>query len=115
VPVITLDAYLRERAIERVDVVKIDVEGAEPLVLQGMGELLRRCVPRLVILESWPETLSFDSITPGAAMYAGGPARFAAAAALLEECGFRPRAIGNDGAVNETFSPGALANVAFIR
>ncbi len=44
-----LDHVLRERGIERVDFIKLDVEGAELSVLKGAAELLRRR-PRPVIL-----------------------------------------------------------------
>jgi FkbM family methyltransferase len=49
VPAITLDAWAAEHAIERVDLVKLDVEGAEPRVLTGAAGLLRRCRPDLVV------------------------------------------------------------------
>ncbi len=44
-----LDRVLRERGIERVDFVKLDVEGAELSVLKGATELLHR-PPRPIIL-----------------------------------------------------------------
>jgi FkbM family methyltransferase len=53
VEVDTLDAYIHARGIKRVDVLKVDVEGAEGLVLQGARRLLsdpaRR--PRITMLE----------------------------------------------------------------
>ena len=50
VPVVTFDRLVKEEALERIDVVKIDVEGAEELVLQGGEASLRRFRP-LVLLE----------------------------------------------------------------
>jgi FkbM family methyltransferase len=47
VPAITLDSMLPE--LPRVRLVKIDVEGAELLVLRGMRELIRRDRPFLII------------------------------------------------------------------
>ena len=44
-----LDAVVREMNLLRVDVVKIDVEGAEMKVLQGANETLSRFHPALVI------------------------------------------------------------------
>jgi len=41
VNVITLDSYIAEKKIDRVDLLKIDVEGAELLVLKGAHELLQ--------------------------------------------------------------------------
>lgn len=40
VPVLPLDEYLRAAGVTHVDVVKMDVEGAEHLVLRGAGSLL---------------------------------------------------------------------------
>lgn len=45
----TLDAYLHERGVTRLDVLKIDVEGHEPFVLRGMTETLRKLRPLLLI------------------------------------------------------------------
>lgn len=47
----TLDALVGEAGLARVDVLKIDVEGAEPLVIAGAGETLQRFRP-LVIFEA---------------------------------------------------------------
>lgn len=40
VPCVTLDGYVRDRGIRRVDFLKVDVEGGELLVLRGARELL---------------------------------------------------------------------------
>ncbi|MEY4200096.1 MAG: hypothetical protein RLZZ265_1836 [Verrucomicrobiota bacterium] len=45
----TLDAYLREHGVTRLDVLKIDVEGHEPFVLRGMAETLRTLRPLLLV------------------------------------------------------------------
>lgn len=53
VEVRALDDYVREHALPRVDVIKIDIEGAEPLAMHGARGLLadpaRR--PRLIMME----------------------------------------------------------------
>ena len=53
VKVRSLDSYVAEKEMPRVDVMKVDVEGAEPLVLQGAAGLFgaseRR--PRAIMLE----------------------------------------------------------------
>jgi hypothetical protein len=51
VPVTTLDLYVLEKCIEKVDLVKIDVEGYESEVIEGARTFLRTCQPRYVQLE----------------------------------------------------------------
>lgn len=41
VPATSLDEYIGPRFSSQVDVIKIDIEGAEPLALEGMSEALR--------------------------------------------------------------------------
>jgi len=48
VPVITLDRFVMERNLSRVDLVKLDIEGAEPEALRGMRDTLRRDHPILI-------------------------------------------------------------------
>jgi FkbM family methyltransferase len=45
---VTLDAFVAAHSLDNVDLVKIDVEGAEALVLAGMTDTLRRHRPTLV-------------------------------------------------------------------
>ncbi len=51
VPTTTLDAFCREQGIETIDVLKVDVQGAEPLVFQGGAQMLRSGRVRLVYTE----------------------------------------------------------------
>jgi FkbM family methyltransferase len=51
VAVTTFDLWAEQAHLDRLDVVKLDVEGAEPLVLEGMRASLRRLRPRLVVVE----------------------------------------------------------------
>jgi hypothetical protein len=46
--VITLDSFIRDRGLTKVDLIKIDTEGTEPQVLRGMGETLRRDRPTII-------------------------------------------------------------------
>jgi hypothetical protein len=49
VPVVTLDAYVRNNKLRPPNVIKIDVEGAESAVLRGAAELLTRHRPHIVL------------------------------------------------------------------
>jgi FkbM family methyltransferase len=52
VPTRSFDDFVDENGIAQVDVVKIDVEGAETAVLRGMTKSLDRFRPRLLIVET---------------------------------------------------------------
>jgi FkbM family methyltransferase len=64
VPALTLDGYIGEQRVERVDLLKIDVEGAESLVLVGAAGLLAGTEPPLLIVESNPSTLLAAGSSP---------------------------------------------------
>ncbi len=54
VEVTTLDAYARKAGLDRLDLLKIDVEGFEPAVLAGARDLLDRTRPVLTMeFNSW--------------------------------------------------------------
>ena len=58
VDAVTLDRYCEERDVERIDVLKIDVEGAEERVLSGAAGLFQRGAVDLVIVEVADTTLA---------------------------------------------------------
>lgn len=49
VETITLDDYVARRSLDRVDVIKMDIEGAERLALRGAARTIARFKPRLAI------------------------------------------------------------------
>jgi FkbM family methyltransferase len=53
VPCRRLDDYVEERGIRRIDVIKIDVEGAELSVLRGARNILSRAARPHLIIEFW--------------------------------------------------------------
>jgi FkbM family methyltransferase len=77
-PVTTFDAWARDALLERLDVVKIDIEGAEILALRGMRETLRTLKPRLLAIEVKDVVME------------RGPGDEASLHALLRECGYAP-------------------------
>ena len=58
-----LDEYLKGRESE-IGLIKIDVEGAEGLVLAGMHETLRRRLPRTIIVEFNPAAVRRIGMDP---------------------------------------------------
>jgi FkbM family methyltransferase len=64
VSAITVDDYIADRGIGQVDVLKVDVEGAEPLVFAGATKLLSRSKPPLLIVELNPTTLKAGGSSP---------------------------------------------------
>jgi FkbM family methyltransferase len=58
---ITLDSYLIENAIDRVDFVKVDIEGAELMFLKGAERLFKQDVPPIFMMEmAVGQTVNFD-------------------------------------------------------
>jgi FkbM family methyltransferase len=53
---IRLDDFLKARFVERIDLIKIDIEGAEIFALRGMSDTLRNLRPALII-----EVVDIDS------------------------------------------------------
>lgn len=49
IPATTLDAFARHHALQRLDLVKVDVEGAEFEVIQGADYVLRTFRPRVIL------------------------------------------------------------------
>jgi FkbM family methyltransferase len=65
VQTVTLDAFCRREALEHVDLVKIDVEGAEPEVFDGMREICARSPRPAVLAEFKPELCARRGCDPG--------------------------------------------------
>jgi hypothetical protein len=64
VVVLTLDDYLSQHDISRVDMVKIDVQGAEMGVLAGMKKTLLSNPHLLLFTEFWPHGLRRFGVEP---------------------------------------------------
>jgi hypothetical protein len=59
-----LDATLKELGWPHVDLIKIDVEGAEVSVLSGMAQLLENQTDLKLVVEFMPELLHNAGVTP---------------------------------------------------
>ena len=66
IPLTTMDALVREQGLPRVDVIKMDIQGAEALAFEGMGEVLRSNPDIVILMEFWPWGLSQAGSDPGA-------------------------------------------------
>ncbi len=84
IPLTTLDTYFQEAAPDRIDVVKIDIEGAELPALRGSRRVLERYRPWLII--------EVQAETSGTAGYAQGDIL-----SFLKGFGYRFEIIGRKG------------------
>jgi FkbM family methyltransferase len=85
VPTLTLDDYCEARGIDRIDALKMDVQGAEVAALAGFRRTLARTPPRWMLIEFAPELLTGAGSSPEAFW------------ALLAEYGFTPHRVEPDG------------------
>jgi FkbM family methyltransferase len=95
----TIDETLAAERIDRVDLLKLDVEGAEELALQGAAQLLDRARP-VVLFEMAP----FVPITAGM--------RYDGAWGLLERRGYRLFEVAEDGELIPRTAPRVGNNLA---
>lgn len=64
VETITLDTFLEEEGLPKIDLIKMDIEGAEPVALEGMQRLLRRGDNLKLIVEFCPVLLKRAGLDP---------------------------------------------------
>ena len=65
VPIMRLDQYMSERNIRSASLIKIDTQGYEPEVLEGLGEMLRNVdviLTELMFYDFYERQLSFSDI-----------------------------------------------------
>jgi FkbM family methyltransferase len=91
VEVTSFDAWAHEARLGRLDVVKLDVEGAEPLVIEGMRASLKRLQPRALVVEVKDKVLERSGVDE------------AELRELLASCGYR--STGQVFHSNEVFRP----------
>lgn len=64
VSAITLDAFLFDEHIDKIDIIKIDIEGAEPLAFGGMQKLFSTSQSLMIVSEFNPMALTAAGIQP---------------------------------------------------
>jgi FkbM family methyltransferase len=99
VETVTLDSILDRDGIERVDVIKMDVEGAEELILRGAIRVFGRCRPA-VIFETNAEAIANLRLSPRGAWD------------FLAERGYRFYAMQSDGALHPIEQPESANTIA---
>ncbi len=85
VPSLTLDSFVIKEQIEKIALLKVDVEGFETLVFNGAENVLKRHVAKLILFEvcpEWTRAGGFDPTLP---------------AEILMSAGYRLLRIGGDG------------------
>jgi FkbM family methyltransferase len=80
-----LDTFRSQNGIDRIDALKMDVQGAEVAVLRGMRQIMRETPPRWMFLEFEPELLRGAGSSPEELW------------ALLDEYGYEAFSVGEDG------------------
>lgn len=85
VPLTTLDDYCAARGIDRIDAVKMDIQGAEVAALTGFRKTLGRLRPRWLLIEFSPEHLRAAGSSPETFWK------------ILDEVGFEPWGFEEDG------------------
>ena len=77
VEAVTLDGFVERAGLDRLDLVKLDIEGAELSALQGARETIRRFRPRLQIClyhqfqDLWELPLFVRELVPEYRLYVG--------------------------------------------
>jgi len=64
VPAISLDEFASSAGLRNVDVIKMDIEGAEPLALAGMASLMALSSRLSIVMEFAPEILRSGGTDP---------------------------------------------------
>jgi FkbM family methyltransferase len=85
VPVTTVDALMRRHNIARIDLIKIDIQGAEVAAFRGMQRTLAQNPNAVIVAEYWGHGLKAAGFTLCDWLTALGPARFSRISSAGEE------------------------------
>jgi FkbM family methyltransferase len=97
----SLDYVLQRASVDRVDVIKMDVQGAEELVLRGASRVVNSMRP-LIIFEVYPNGAAYLGLSPNGARE------------MLESLGYEFFRVGESGPVVWTEPRPAYFNVVAI-
>ena len=112
VPGISIDGYVQDRGIDRINAIKMDIEGAEMFALRGMRRTLAEVGPHLLVLEVLPPVLSFQDIARSAPLHAASNAtRPEEVMRFLGQYGYEPCLILDDGRIGRAYTLTELQNV----
>ena len=64
IPSITIDDFIAEKGIKNVDIIKIDIEGAEPLAFLGMKKTIEKSKKMKILMEFNPKALESGNVIP---------------------------------------------------
>ena len=64
ISLVTLDSYIKAHAVQSIDLIKMDIQGAEGKALQGMQETLKAQKTLTLITEFWPQGLKIAGSDP---------------------------------------------------
>ena len=58
----TIDEYVLEKSVQKIDFIKCDVEGAELMVLKGAKKTIANCKPKIIleVFDSWTQRFSYS-------------------------------------------------------
>jgi FkbM family methyltransferase len=96
VQTVSLDDFLEQKSWPQVDLIKIDVEGAEPLVFEGMTRLLKRSTQLALIAEFAPACIKDGGRNPEDFL------------SQIANCGFHINALHGPGRATELDASGFL-------
>ena len=97
----SLDYVLQRASVDRVDVIKMDVQGAEELVLRGASKVVNSMRP-LIIFEVYPSGAAYLGLSPNGARE------------MLESLGYEFFSVGKSGPVDWTEPQPTYFNVVAV-
>jgi FkbM family methyltransferase len=101
VTIVRIDDWIKQTDIDRVDFIKIDVEGYELFALQGMTEMLMNFTPVLIV-EINANTLAYFCLSPNDVME------------FLKNLGYMPFNVNENGLLKKIGTARWAENLAFI-